>query len=217
MSDSTLERELGEQARRRRAAEPELAKQARLKRAKKADGGVHDVKRAARSSRVQEAASAHDVERPLDRRWVRSAALPALKAPAGFAIKWTRRDNRNRGDNENLRQRLSEGWEYAKKSDFPSAILPTSRFADQGEVIGNDSTVLLKIDERLLAQRDRYYNTKRNRASRAVNDPKGDGLPDDVRHAAMPIVENKTENQSRLERTRKRNRIGGGTVHVAED
>lgn len=215
---SQVTSELLEQSRKREAAKPGLARQEKLQRSKKADGGVHTVNRVIHTSRVQDAATSHEVARPEPRRWQRASSLPAIPAPAGYHVEWVRRDDRHRNDHANMLKHVQEGWELCRKSDFPKHVLPTQRFDGHGEVIGNDSSVLMKIPEELLAQRNAYYNQRRDRATRAVDDQEDVGL-NKAMHKKMPLVENRNETDSSLERGRSmgKRRIGGGRAHVAED
>lgn len=166
---------------------PEMARQVKRRGNADADGGIHKVKRTQAKSRKQEAAAVTDVERAPIRRWTKSSALPALPCPPGFHIEYVRRDNQHRGDHENLIAHISEGWEFCRKTDFPTKSLPTQRLTDFGECIGNASSILMKIPEELKAQRDEYYNKRRNAATRGISRP--DPTPGGVGHEHMPIVE----------------------------
>lgn len=192
MSSAAVEREVRELDAKREAARPELAKQVRQRARHKADGGIHAVKRTIAKSRVQEAATVTEVDRGPEKRWAPSSALPAMPPLEGFHVEWVRRDNRNRGDHANIIAHLEEHWEFAKKTDWPGKFLPTQRLTDYGEVIGNDSSILMKIPNRLYAQRAAHYNTKRDKTTRQINKPDpGLGLGGGAQHELMPIVEDK--------------------------
>jgi hypothetical protein len=194
-----------------RARAPEFARQARQKRHKGADGDLHRVKRTVAKSRVQEAAAVTDVERGPAKRWMKASALPALPAPPGFYLEWVRRDNQHRGDCENLVAHLTEGWEFARKSDFPGRHLPTQRLSDYGELIGNASSVLMKLPLAMKQERDQYYRNQRNRATKAVNEP--DPAPMGVSHPDMPIVEDENKVRVKMHQARARR----APVRVADD
>lgn len=211
MSTKVSSESINETARIARERAPEFAKQARTNRAKKADGGIHAVKREVGKSRVQEAAAATDVALPPARRWMRAAALPAFPPPPGFHLEWVRRDNRNRGDSENLVAHLSEGWEFARKGDFPGKHVPTQAVSNYGELIGNDSSVLMKLPLELKQQRDQYYRERRNQSTRAVGQP--DPAPEGVSHPDMPIVEDKNRVRTRMHAMKGRR----SPVRVADD
>lgn len=196
-------------------AEPELAKQLRERNRKAADGGIHAVKhRVKNRSRKQEAAAAKQLKnKPPRRRWQRPSFLPGMPKIAGYHLEYVRRDNRNRGDYANLSAHLRSGWELCKPSDFDDEALPTIRMDRYGEVIGNDDTILMKIDEESWAERNDEYESQRDATTQAINSP----VPAlDVSHPAMPIkdYENRVKVTHRpMAGRRGRNR----EVSVAED
>jgi hypothetical protein len=194
---------INEHARRTAEAQPELARQARQARHKAADGGIHKVKNTVAISRVQEAAEVAEVALPPVRRWMKASSLPSFPAPPGYYLEWVRRDNSQRGDCQNLVAHLQEGWEFARKSDFPGKHVPTQISSDYGELIGNASSVLMKLPLELKVQRDEYYRNQRNRATMAVGMP--DPSPEGVSHPDMPIVEdvNKVRNVHRNSKARR--------------
>jgi hypothetical protein len=181
---------------------PEFARQARQNRSKTADGGIHAVRRTVAKSRVQEAASVHEVAKPPAKRWMRASALPSFPPPPGYHLEWVRRDNRNRGDSENLVAHLQEGWDFARKSDFPGKHVPTHKSPDHGELIGNDSSILMKLPLELKQQRDEYYRTRRDKATKAVGEL--NPAPDGVSHPDMPIVEDRNRVRTQHIRARAR-------------
>lgn len=203
MSPKNETRETNELDLRRTNAAPELARQARQRRSKRADGGIHSVDRSAGQSRTQEAAASTEVDRGPEKRWQRPSMLPGLPAPAGFELLWARKDNQNRGDNVNLVARLQEGWEFARRSDFPGRILPTQNFPDHGEIIGNGSAVLLKMPSKLVAERNAFYNGQRDEAARAIRRPNPGMSP----HKAMPIVEDRIDEDTNFAKVRRRRQV----------
>jgi len=214
---ATPRKELLELHTQREAGRPELARQLRQRRAKKADGDIHKVDREVHPSRTQEAAELNEVDRGPVRRWQRAAALVQMPPPPGYHIEWVRRDNRNRGDHANLLAHIQEGWEPCGRKDFPKAVLPTQRLTDLGEVIGNDNSILMKIPLELKAQRDAFYNSRRDKATRGIDSSNEVGLTQ-AQDPRMPIVENININEGALSRVPKmRRRVGGGVVRVADD
>ncbi len=186
---STAEKEMKALHRRREQAKPELAAQAKKRRNKRADGGIHAVQHTIQTSRTQEAAERVRPELPPEKRWVRASTLPGMPPLPGYHLKWARRDGRARGDHANLVRYLREGWEVARKSDFPGHALPTHRLTDYGEVIGNEDTILMKIDDRLVAQRNAFFNDRRDRATSSINDTSG--LNKALRKSRTHLVEDK--------------------------
>jgi hypothetical protein len=203
--------DINEHAARERANAPEFARAARQNRSKGADGDIHKVNRTVAKSRAQEASQATEVSRPPERRWQRASALPAIPAPPGFYLEWVRRDNSVRGDCENLVAHLTEGWEFARKADFPGRFLPTQRVSDYGELIGNASSVLMKLPLAMKHQRDAYYRNQRDRATKAVGMP--DPSPEGVSHPDMPIVEDTNRVRVKMQAARARR----APVRVADD
>lgn len=194
----------------RKQNDPELARQARQNRAKGADGDVHAVSHTVHSSRAQEADEGKTVIKPPKKRWQRATALPAMVCPAGWRLKWCRIDGQHRGDQSNLIRHIQEGWEFAKSSDFPKKTLPTHRLTNHGEVIGNVDTVLLKMEEELVQQRNDFYNSKRDVATRAINEESG---LTEALHPAMPLVEDINRSRVKFQRMRRKQR----SVEVADD
>ena len=211
MSTKVSSATINETARRAAEAAPEFARQARNRSRKGADGDIHAVKRTVGKSRVQEAAATKEVAAPPRKRWMRASALPSFPPPPGYYLEWVRKDNRNRGDNENLVAHQQEGWEFARKTDFPGQHVPTQKTSDHGELIGNDSSVLMKLPLELKQQRDQYYRDRRDRSTRAVGEK--NPAPEGVSHSAMPIVED--ENQTRVGMRSARARRA--PVRVADD
>lgn len=188
----------------------ELARQARENRSRAADGDVHAVSHTVHSSRAQEADEGKVVVKPPKKRWQRATALPAMQNPPGWRLKWARIDGQHRGDQSNLIRHIQEGWEFAKVTDFPKRALPTHRLTNHGEVIGNVDTVLLKLEEDLVQQRNDFYNSKRDVATRAINEESG---LTEALHPAMPLVEDINRSRVKFQRMRRKQR----SVAVADD
>jgi len=196
----------------REQAKPELARQARQRRGKRADGDVHKVSHTVHTSRLQEAAERTEVVQPVTKkRWQRATALPAMVAPEGWRLKWVRIDGQHRGDQSNLVRHIQEGWEFAAVSDFPRKALPTHRLTNHGEVIGNVDTVLLKMEVELVQQRNDFYNSRRDVATRAINEETG---LTEALHPAMPLVEDINRSRVKFQRMRRKQR---DAVGVADD
>lgn len=159
-----------------------------------ADGGVHAIEHTVHQSRKQEAAAARNIAKPPRRRWQRPSMLPAMPELPGCHVEYVRRDNRNRGDHANLRAHLRSGWEICRVSDFAQENLPTIEIATHGEVIGNDDTILMKIDLDLWADREAEYNDARDLATKAINQ-KTPHL--EVQHRDFPFYKDDMKNVSK--------------------
>lgn len=191
----------------REQSKPELARQARQNRSKAADGGVHAVSHTVHSTRAQEVEDGKDVVKPPKKRWQRATALAGIAPPPGFRVKWARIDGQHRGDQSNLIRHLQEGWEFAKPSDFAKKALPTHRLTNHGEVIGNVDTVLLKMEEELVEQRNAFYNSRRDVATQAINQESG---LSEALHPAMPLVEDINRSRVKFQRMRRKQRESVG-------
>lgn len=199
----------------REQKEPELAKQIRERNRVKSDGGMHAVTHTVHRSRKQETAAGKEVARPAKRRWQRASLLPAIPDPPGYHLEYVRRDNRNRGDCANLNAHLRSGWELCRTSDFDILHLPTQSIAGHGDVIGNDDTVLMKIEEDMWAERNAEYDGIRDATTAAIN-RKDQQL--DVSHPAMPIVDQENRSTSGFRKMRaRRPNAKGGSANVASD
>lgn len=208
----TSEKELLEQAMRRQQAKPAIAKERQQRRNQPAGGALKSVRGQVHVTNTVQAAERKEAQRPPERRWQRAYALPSVVNPPGYSCEWVRRDNRNRGDHENLIAHLSEGWEFARKEDFPGQVLPTRSLSDYGSVLGNDSSILMKIPDAVLAQRNHFYNSRRDRATREINNPTNAGASN-ITHPAMPIVEDVNKEVSGIYR----NRVPRKNSGVADD
>lgn len=190
----------------------EFAKQLKERNRKTSDGGIHAVTHTVHRSRKQESAASKEVVKPAKRRWKRASLLPAMPELPGYHLEYVRRDNRNRGDYANLNAHLRSGWEFARASEFDEEHLPTQTLPVHGDVIGNDDTVLMKIDEDMWAERNAEYEGNRDATTRAVNE-KEQKL--DVAHPSMPIVDQMNRTEGSLQQMRARR--SKGSVNVASD
>lgn len=186
-----------ENALKRARVAPELAKQVAQRRRKRASPDMHAVERnITPPSRLQEGAEAHSIERaPEEKNWGRASTLPAIENPPGLHCKWVRIDGAQRHDMENLARHINEGWTLARKEQFPKLALPTTAVGNYGTVLGNQKTVLCYITERQKAQRDAYFNKRRNQTTAGV----ATATPNQGNDRYMPMVENSvTSHQARI-------------------
>lgn len=199
----------------REANSGEIERQIRDRQHRGADGDVHAVRRNVARSRKQEASDVTEVKSPApQKRWRRASALPSFPAPPGYVLCWMRRDNTVRGSDDNLFECIEEGWEFCKSSDFPERALPTQQLAKYGDVIGNASSVLMKMPEEIHAQREAYYRSRRDAVTSAVNQ-KNPGLEAEATSSKMPLVEDVNSYSHDFEQTRVRR--ARRTVGVAAD
>lgn len=202
MNTRTSSEVLEMEGKRERAA-PELARHARERRNQKEASGVSNKVNRTRGKSVKQAtAAAHEVNRGPVKRWRRANALAQVPHLAGHHVEWVRRDNQSKGDNANLLAHLEEYWEPCRREDFPDRILPTQTLSEFGAVIGNASNILMKIPDDLKAQRDRFFNNKRDEATRAISRP--NPAPEGVSHQSMPIVEDVVRHTETAQRSRAR-------------
>lgn len=194
--------DITEAVKHQRAAKPELARQARQRVGKTADGDVHAVSREQTMSRVQEAGDVHEVEWPTVKRHVRASTLPAIAPPPGYHVRYVRRDDRVRGDNANFLRYLREGWVVARQAMFSRANLPTTRIASHGDVIGNDDSILMICTIENAADIIRQDREKTALATRGVHE---DNNLRNVVTPQMPLVKEVMNSSSQFHRMRKRN------------
>lgn len=180
----------------REAKKGALAKQRTERRAKGATD-VHAVDRGHGPSVHQQAKSAHKVvtiDTGAVKSWRRAYSLPSFPDPPGYVLCWIARHRRRHGDDAQLLAMLREGWQFVRPDEVDEDDLPietfTGRLSKHGEVIGDETTVLMKLPEAFKAQRDAFYNGKRDSATKAVT-RKNPGL--DVESPAMPLVEDRNE------------------------
>lgn len=211
MNASTIEiggppaSELIEQGKQRNAKKGVIAKQRKERRAKGADD-LHAVDRGQGPTLTQQARRAHKVEEPLPvKAWRRPYALPGFPDPPGYVLCYIARHRNRHGDEKGTLMALREGWVPASLDDIDEEDVPietlTGRLAKFGDVIGDDSTILMKLPEALKAQRDAYYNNKRDAATKAVT-RRRPGL--EVQSPAMPLVEDRNEVSVTLDTMRAR-------------
>lgn len=187
---SNQSKEIREQAVKRAAAKPVHAKAKAERRAKGAGGDVHAVVRSRGRSRKQEASAAHKVDRGVVKRWRRAHSLPSFPDPPGYTYCWISSHRRRHGDEAGILAAKQEGWEFVRAEELDEDSLPTQTHSRYGEMIGNDSTVLMKLPDELKAQRDGHFNQKRDLATRQVTRRKP-GLAEATRQ--MPLVEDRND------------------------
>lgn len=175
---------------------PAIAKQ-RAERRAKGSSDVHAVDLGHGPSVHQEAKAASKVvtvDTGAVKSWRRAYSLPSFPDPPGYVLCWIARHKRRHGDDAGLLASLREGWQFVKPHEIDEDDLPTETFtgrlAKHGDVIGDETTVLMKLPEAFKAQRDAYYNGKRDSATKAVT-RKNPGL--DIESTAMPLVEDRNE------------------------
>lgn len=181
-------KDIKQQAHERAAKAPIIAKQRAQKRAK--TNQHHGVDRT--QGRAHAAPVA--VDRDDQRNWRRAYSLPSFPDPPGYVLCWIARHRRRHGDDANLLASLREGWRFVKPEEIDEEDLPTESFtgrlAKHGEVIGDETTILMKLPEHMKAQRDAYYNRTRDSATKAVTRRKP-GLAEAT--PQMPLVEDRNE------------------------
>jgi hypothetical protein len=187
--------DIAEQAAQRAAKRPALAKQKRENRHRGGDN-VHKVERGHGASQTQQAASVTVVERGEMKTWKRAYSLPAVPDPPGYTHCWIARHRNRHGDDRNLLMNLREGWQFVRPGDIAEEDLPsetfTGRLAKYGEVIGDETTILMRIPNALKAQRDKFYNSRRDKATKQVTKRKP-GLAE--ANSKMPLVEDINETE----------------------
>ena len=196
--------DIAEEAIQDEARRSEVQRQRREGRSRPATTKVHQVKRRRPNpGSVRDAASATKIDTGPQRRWRPAYSLPSFKDPPGFSLCWIARHARRHGDEANLLASLRQGWQFVSPDELEEEDLPTEtlggRLARYGEVIGDDTTILMKLPTELKRQRDKYYNEKRDRATREVM-RRNPGLPE--ANEKMPLVEDRNEHSSALERSR---------------
>jgi hypothetical protein len=187
--------DIKEQKIQRQAKGAAIAKQRSGKRAK---GGLDATKvdRGIGPSVKQQSKAAHkvDVDTGAQKSWRRAYSLPSFPDPPGYSYCWIARHRRRHGDDVNLLASIREGWMFVKPEELDEEDIPTETFTGRlskhGEVVGDETTILMKLPESFKAQRDAYYNRKRDSATKAVT-RKNPGL--EVENPAMPLVEDRNE------------------------
>lgn len=192
----------------RQRNQSEFARNKSERRNEESSSAKNRVNRKRTSSRKAEAAAAHEPARKGEvRQWRRANTLIQVEAPAGFHIEHVRLDNQNRGDLANLYAHIEEGWEPCTADDFPgrrlpTRVLPVGSDGQDARVIGNAGTILMKIPLEMKAQRDRFFNDKRDTVTR--NTAKPNPAPEGVQHPSMPIVEDVVRHTSSTQQSRGR-------------
>lgn len=185
--------EIKEQAAQRAATAPVLAKQRATKRAK-GSSSILNVDRSATGPSVRQEAKREakiDIDLGVPTRWQRAYSLPHVEAPAGYALCYIARHRNRHGDERGTLGAFREGWrpilaDEIDEDDLPTETL-TGRLGKYGpEVIGDETTILMKMPLEVKAQRDAHYNGVRDAATRAVT-RRNPGL--DVGHPSLPLVE----------------------------
>lgn len=186
-------KDINEQATQRTQKKAEVVKQRTQRRAKGNDGN-QAVERGHGPSLRQEATGVTVVDRGPAKRWQRAYSLPSFEDPPGFSYCWIARHNRRHGDDANLLRSIREGWEFVRPTELPTEDVPTETFtgrlAKHGEVVGDETTILMKLPDELKAQRDAFYNKKRDHATKVVTRRKP-GLAEATN--AMPLVEDRND------------------------
>lgn len=185
--------ELKEQKTTKQGQKAAIAKQRARNRAKGNDG-THHVDHDAGTQRSQDATGIHIVDRGPKTNWQRAYALPSFPDPPGHTYCWIARHRRRHGDDVNLLASLREGWAFVKPHELEEQDVPTESFtgrlAKHGEVVGDETTILMKMPDAMKAQRDAYYNRRRDAATREVRRSKP-GIAE--ANSKMPLVEDRNE------------------------
>lgn len=172
---------------------PAIAKQRAGNRAK-GSLGLTQVDRRRGPSQSQQAAAVHVVDHGPKKNWQRAYALPSFPDPPGYSYCWIARHRRRHGDDVNLLASIREGWQFVKPDELDEQDVPTETFtgrlAKHGEVVGDETTILMKMSDAMKAQRDAYYNRRRDAATRQVRKPRP-GIAE--ANSKMPLVEDRNE------------------------
>lgn len=185
--------EIKETAAKRKAAAPAIAKQRATNRAK-GNAGTHDVERGHGAQGARAESTLHVVDRGPKTNWQRAYSLPSFPDPPGFSLCWIARHKRRHGDDAGLLASLREGWQFVTPNELDEQDVPTESFtgrlAKYGEVVGDETTILMKMPDAMKAQRDAYFNRRRDAATREVRS-KHPGLAE--ANPKMPLVEDRNE------------------------
>jgi hypothetical protein len=175
------------------AKAPAIAKQRAQGRAK-GQNEAHAVDRGIGAVGDRAASQVHIVDRGPKTSWQRAYALPSFPDPPGFSLCWIARHRGRHGDDVGLMSALREGWQFVAPDELDDQDVPTESFtgrlAKHGEVVGDETTILMKIPNEMKAQRDAYYNRRRDAATRQVRKPKP-GIAE--ANSKMPLVEDRNE------------------------
>lgn len=183
--------ELKQQHQERTAKAPAIAKQRKGNRAK-GGGDQYAVDRGIGAA--DPAHSVHIVDTGEKQNWQRAYALPSFPDPPGFSYCWIARHRRRHGDDVGLLSSLREGWRMVHPDELDEQDIPTETFtgrlAKHGEVVGDETTILMKMPNEMKAQRDAFWNRRRDAATREVRRSKP-GLAE--ANPKMPLVEDRNE------------------------
>lgn len=187
--------EIKQQHAEKKAKAAPIAKQRAGNRAKaKGTEGIYSVDHDDGTRRPQNASSVTIVDHGPKTNWQRAYSLPSFPDPPGYSYCWIARHKRRHGDDVGLLASLREGWVPVKPDELDEQDVPTESFtgrlAKHGEVVGDETTILCKISDRMKAQRDAYFNKKRDAATREVRRSKP-GIPE--ANSKMPLVEDRNE------------------------
>jgi len=164
-----------------------IAKQRATGRAK--GDTTHAVDRGIGAVGTRAESQVHIVDRGPKTNWQRAYALPSFPDPPGFTYCWIARHRRRHGDDVNLLSSMREGWQFVHPDELEEQDIPTETFtgrlAKHGEVVGDETTILMKMPDAMKAQRDAYYNRRRDVATRAVRKQKP-GIAE--ANSKMPLV-----------------------------
>lgn len=185
--------EMLEQKHQKDGKKPAIAKQRAAGRAKGNDG-IHDVERGHGAQGERAASQIHVVDRGPKTTWQRAYSLPSFPDPAGYSLCWIARHRRRHGDDAGLLGARREGWQFVHPDELDDADVPTETFtgrlAKHGEVVGDETTILMKMPDAMKAQRDAYYNRRRDAATRHVR-ARRPGIAE--ANSKMPLVEDRNE------------------------
>lgn len=166
-----------------------IAKQRATGRAKGNNADIHAVDRGIGATGTRAESQVHVVDRGPKDTWQRAYALPSFPDPPGFTYCWIARHRRRHGDDVNLLASMREGWQFVPPDELEEQDIPTETFtgrlAKHGEVVGDETTILMKMPDHMKAQRDAYYNRRRDVATRAVRKQKP-GIAE--ANSKMPLV-----------------------------
>ena len=87
----------------------------------------------------------------------------------GIVHRWVRISLVGQDDDKNLSLRRREGWEVVRAEEHPEFVGPVHNEGRFDGVIGVGDLVLMKWDERALAAKKKYIDTKTNRMQSAMD------------------------------------------------
>jgi hypothetical protein len=150
---------------------------------------THSIDRGTGAKGARAESQIHVIDRGPKSTWHRAYALPSFPDPEGFTLCWIARHRRRHGDDVNLLASMREGWQFVHPDELEEEDIPTETFtgrlAKHGEVVGDETTILMKMPDHMKAQRDAYYNQRRDIATRAVRKRKP-GIAE--ANSKMPLV-----------------------------